>query len=59
MAYSCIRGTNDQGDKVVNVFEDPILKLIAEKHKKSIPQIVLNYIVKMLEVGIIPKTANK
>jgi len=61
IAYSplCRGGTDVKevfGD-IVDIFNDPVLKEIAAKHKRSIAQVVLNFMVKR-GIAVIPKSSN-
>ena len=61
-AYSplCRGGTDVKGlifGDIVDIFNDPVLKEIAEKHKRSIAQVVLNFMVGR-GISVIPKSSS-
>jgi len=42
---------------IVDIFNDPVLKEIAEKHKKSVAQVVLNFLIGR-GISVIPKSSS-
>jgi len=58
-AYSPFCKGSEYENKIganLNVFIDPLIKELAEKHKKTAGQIILNYLHDHLKVVPIPKT---
>ncbi|EPR77801.1 Aldose reductase [Spraguea lophii 42_110] len=47
------------GSSKLNLLENKILKEIAEKHKASVPNVILNYLVDYLDVVVISKSKNE